>query len=75
MFFRVHTRFVKDTYLFPSVYHRLGWIFRISRVLVQFSLSFFCKGRGFIVDKRYFIFCLLNVSVVFGSDILMLRYK
>jgi hypothetical protein len=75
MFFRVHTRFVKDTYLFPSVYHRLGWIFRISRVLVQFSLSFICKDRGFIVDKLYVIFCNLNVSVVIDSNILMLRFN
>ena len=75
MFLRVHTRFLKDTYLFHSVSLRLGWIFRISRVLVQFSVSFFCKGRGLMVDKLYVIFCLLNFAVVFDSNILMLRYK
>jgi len=75
MFLRVHKRFLKDTYLFPSVYHRFGWVFNISCFLVQFSLSFFCNGLGFIVDKLYFIVCLLNVSVVFDSDLLILRYK
>ena len=75
MFFRVNTRFLKDTYLFLSVYHRLDWVFWISHVLVQFSLSFFWKGRGFTVNKFYFLVFLLNVSVVFDRDILMLRYK
>jgi hypothetical protein len=60
MFLRVHKRFLKDTYFFPSVSIRLGWVFNISY---------------FLVDKLCFIACLLNVSVVFDTDDLILRNK
>lgn len=74
IFLRVNKRFLKDTYLFPSGYYWLGWVFSISCFLIQFSLSLFCNGLGFIVDKLYLIFCLLIVFV-FDAVIFIMRNK
>jgi hypothetical protein len=74
MFLRVEKRCLKDTYLFLIFFHRLGWFFCISCFLVQFSLSFYCNGLEFIVDRLCFICCLLIVSFIFDA-VIFLREK